>query len=424
MKSSSICYVLGLFFLKVVPIYEQILENYNLDRDLKTVQLYNVTTDDNGQKLSPAVRSLTGNDYLIFEFDDLLDEYRQFHVKIVRCNVQWEAADTREIQYLADFNDFIINRYQNSQGTKVSYFHYAFRVPEVKLSGNYVLQLFEDSVFGEPILQRRFRVYEPLVGISARVVPPVDNAFWRTHQQVEMEINYGKYPIRDPKGELLVSIRQNFRDDKTKSDFVASGVNLAKSEVYYRYFKNENLFEAGNEFRVLDLRTTFGKGANVAAYDAGFKDRIVVALQEPRAGKVYLEQFDMNGRFIVTNLDNPSPETSGDYLATSFAYKPRAVQQSDEIYLLGNFNDFRMLSENKCELDTDNDWYECTTLLKQGMYDFVFGTKIGNSQEYEEASIEGNFTQTGNSYEVFVYHKPPAAREERLIGYFLIQNSN
>ena len=54
---------------------------------------------------------------------------------------------------------------------------------------------------------------------------------------------------------------------------------------------------------------------------------------------------------------------------------------------------------------------------------FQFGIQE-NGGEMDMTLTEGNFVNTGNSYEIFVYHKPPSARSELLIGYSLIANSN
>ena len=35
----------------------------------------------------------------------------------------------------------------------------------------------------------------------------------------------------------------------------------------------------------------------------------------------------------------------------------------------------------------------------------------------DEGLIEGNFSGTENDYEVFVYHRPPAARADQLVAY-------
>ena len=116
----------------------QNLENFNYDPNIKTVQLYNVRQSD---KMGSAIVKHQSGEYLILEFDDLSNEYRQFHIKIIKCNAEWEKADVRDIRFLYDYNDFIINDYVNSSITKVPFFHYGFRVPEVKSSGNYILQL-------------------------------------------------------------------------------------------------------------------------------------------------------------------------------------------------------------------------------------------------------------------------------------------
>ncbi|SOE22817.1 protein of unknown function [Spirosomataceae bacterium TFI 002] len=402
--------------------FGQVYENFCIDENIKTIELYNNGLSSENTKLNPAVRSLNGSDYLVLEFDDLSNTYKQFHIKLIYCDYKWNQASVREIAYLADFNDFVINDYSNSQSTKVPYYHYGFRVPDVKLSGNYVIQIFESDVYGEPIAQRRFRVFDPKVGVAANVSRPIDNNFWRTHQQVDFAITFGNYDVRNPRTEFLVEIRQNYRDDMISRDLKPSSVNLAKGEANFRFFNNENLFPAGNEFRNLDIRSTFSQGNNVAEITQGFRDRAVITLQENRARKVYLEQFDLNGRSAIATVDDFEAELNGDYLLTEIFYKDKELSGFEELFVVGGFNNFQPKSQDKCEFGEEDQVFRCTQLLKQGMHDFAFAKRMPD-RSFNIQDQEGNFMDTGNAYEVFIYHLPPAGRVESLIGYFKIENS-
>lgn len=420
-RASSYLAIVTLFLFHALS-YGQIFENYNLNENLKTVEFYNVGLSSDNTKMSPPVASLNGDDYLVLEFDDLSNQYKQFHVKLVLCDYSWQKSSVRDIMYLADNNDFIINNYTNSQSTKVPYFHYGFKVPAVKLSGNYVLQLFENDTYGQPILQRRFRIFDPNVSIMANVSRPVDNNFWRTHEQLDFSLLFGNYDIRNPRTEFLIEIRQNFRDDVLIKNLKPSAVNLAKGEAYFRFFNNENVFPAGNEFRTIDIRSTFAAGANVAQITQGFRDRATLVLQENRASKVYLDQFDLNGRSSIQTLDDYDAEVNSDYLLTEIFYKDALLSVSDELYVVGGFNNFQPLANDKCEYSAEEEVFRCIQLLKQGIHDFAFAKRMPD-RSFNIADQEGNFNQTGNSYEIFVYHLPPAGRVEKLIGYFKIENS-
>jgi hypothetical protein len=38
-------------------------------------------------------------------------------------------------------------------------------------------------------------------------------------------------------------------------------------------------------------------------------------------------------------------------------------------------------------------------------------------KKVDETYIEGSFSSTENTYEVFVYHRPPASRADQLVSY-------
>ncbi len=393
-----------------------------LDPELQTVQLYPYNQSQNYSTLSPAVFTLGSTSSGVLEFDDLLASYRQFHVKIVHCNVDWTPSVLRELEYLNEYNDFIINNYEVSQGTKIQYFHYGFRLPEIKMSGNYVLQLYENSLSDAMLAQIRFKVLDPQVAVMATVQRPQDPGVWRTHQQVNFEINYGNYQIRDPRTEFIIQIRQNFRDETTKTGFTASSLNAARQTLSYKFFNNENLFPAGNEFRYVDIRSTYTSGNNIEETLQGYEDRVLLKIQQSRANRTYLDAADLNGRFIVETLEDQHPSISGDYIHLDVSFSSLILAPNQSLCILGGFNQFNCQNSAKMKFSNEFGGYTTELLLKQGIYDFQFAV-MEPGKPLDFSFFEGNFTDTGNSYEIMVYHKPPAARSERLVGYALIEDS-
>ena len=57
--------------------------------------------------------------------------------------------------------------------------------------------------------------------------------------------------------------------------------------------------------------------------------------------------------------------------------------------------------------------YEQAVLLKQGQYNYLYTNKKGKPL----ADIEGNFYETRNEYQIFVYYHPFGARYDQLIGF-------
>ncbi len=413
-------YLLFLVFQAGAQAYrEASLQVY--DPDIKTIQLYPLGGNSGYPTLNPAVWNLSSGESMILEFDDLTASYRQFHVRLLHRNYDWTESTLRDVDFLSDFNDFIINNFEVSQSTKVKYYHYGFQLPRVRVSGNYILEVRENSVDGRQIFSKKFRVLESQVGISAQVNRPQDAQLWRTHQQVDFELNYGNYPLRDPKAELIVEIRQNFRDETIRRNYQPSSVNLASRKLIYRFFDNENLFTAGNEFRILDIRSTYAYGRNVDEVKQGLEDQVYTEIQEMRSNRTYLEAPDLNGRYLVETLEDQHPSVSADYNHVYFAVQSPKIPPHQRFCVLGEFNGYSCDTEGELFLDRASGIYVADILLKQGVYDFQLGLIEDGIIDF--SFFEGDFTDTGNSYEVFVYHKPPSARSEKLIGYSLVADS-
>ena len=66
--------------------------------------------------------------------------------------------------------------------------------------------------------------------------------------------------------------------------------------------------------------------------------------------------------------------------------------------------------------DDEQKCYTLSILQKQGYYSFQYLT-IGTDGEEELLATEGNFHETENSYQAYVYYKPSGERYWQLVGY-------
>jgi hypothetical protein len=61
-------------------------------------------------------------------------------------------------------------------------------------------------------------------------------------------------------------------------------------------------------------------------------------------------------------------------------------------------------------------------MMKLGVYDYRFVVKDIITNKVDYTYFSGNFTDTENVYELFIYHQPPTARAEKLIGYQVVNS--
>ncbi len=397
-----------------------VYEDYVYEPNIKSVQLYPLigSATDPAKSLNPPVVQLRDNNGLWLEFDDLRAEYQQYHVRIQHCGMDWKPSVLSDIEYMPEYNDLIINDYQVSQNTKVPYYHYKIELPKMLLSGNYLVIVWRGRQRNDVILSRRFMVYENAIGSMASVRQAQNPAKNKTHQQIDLQINYGNYSVMSPRDEFKIVIRQNYRWDRTLKNLKPFSVNTATNQLDFRFFDDESTFPAGNEYRFFDSRSTYSRGLFIDRVQRGTEDAMWVSPQRDRSETVYLESNDFNGMYVIESRDGNKPETDADYIQMNFGLKSQELEPNEKVYVNGSFNDWHLNKLNEMVYDNTFGGYVARIPLKQGVYNYDFVlTKDGKP---DETFFEGNFGETENTYEIFVYHKPVTARSERLIGYRLV----
>jgi hypothetical protein len=409
------------FIILIISVSKQVSaqKTYEefIDADyLKTVTLYSYSPQDvfNERFLNPAVVNLDNpNHQLILEFDDLRAEYSQYKVRIVHCETDWTQSRLLDMEFLGEINELFFNEFQISQSTKIPYYHYRFLVPKPKISGNFILQLYDaDRV----VMEKKFWVYENAIDILTEAQSAHDPEYWKTHQQLNLKLELGNYRVGIPHRELKVMLRMN--QNRWKEVANKDLINSGRNSFTLQQFGNEYLFPAGNEYRFLDVSSSFRKGQNVQSIELGKPDLIYTITQGKRVRQNYTDSYDNDGGFIINNLDAGDKDITSEYVEVVFELDGPEFEQGKQPVLYGKLTNWEALP---MDFSTDLDKYQSVLLLKNGVYDFSFAMENQLSKEIDESFFEGNFNQTGNTYEVFVYHSIPGRRYSSLIGYQLIK---
>lgn len=392
-----------------------VYDNFAYEQTIKTVRLYPDSQKPQDQTL-PAVVPLSQVVPLFLEFDDLGTESENFNAKIIHCDADWKKSSLKDMEYLYDFNEYPINDYQLSFNTRTSFVHYSFTLPKVKFPGNYIIKVYRGRNENDLILSQRFMVYDQRASIASEIKISSEVRSRRTNQQLIFSVNYGGLEILNPSEDVKVVIRQNQRWDNAilnlKPTFIKENQNILE----YEHFTAENEFPGGNEFRFFDLRTLNFPGQNVA--DINLKtDKIDAILfkDRSRGEDVYGQYNDINGQFVIANLEAGGGKVESDYVNVHFFLDSEEVIKGD-VFVSGGMTDWKYTSANKMEYDPENKQYYLDLLLKQGFYNFLYIAK-GNDNPY---AIEGSFFETENKYEIFVYNRPMGSRADLLIAYSTI----
>lgn len=416
--------------LALGPVCAQKLptEDRVFDATIKTVLLYPVIGSDQtdpAQTLNPPVIDQTLETPLMLEFDDLTANYRPFRAKFVHCNADWQQSILNDIEFTYEYNDYPIQDYQISLNTKIPYYHYRFPVPKMKLPGNYVLVVYNERNPRQIYFSRRFITYVNRVNLAATAQFANDPQLRFTDQQINFEISYRGYPLISPQEDLKIVIRQNYRDDRVVTGLRPTNVRAFDNILEYRLFDLKNTFPGGNEYRYFDTRTVLSRGNYIQRIDRR-DDRNTAFINNDgvRSVGTYVQTDDFNGQFVIDHLETHIGATQADYIATVFTLRMDELANA-EIYVNSAFNFWRLDDLNRMTYVPDLRAYQVEIPLKQGVYNYNYSvkgipppvTRSGMNLTGNETIIEGNYSETENDYELFVYHRPPAARADQLVGY-------
>jgi hypothetical protein len=404
---------LGLFLNTARPAVAQsiVYTDWIYKSGITTV-LFAPTDDD----LALPFIELNGPRTLRLRFDDLLGQRRNLNYTVVHCDVNWQPSNLLKAEYLQDFQEYWVDQVDFSFNTFVPYTHYELVVPnqaiQLTKSGNYLLIVYENNP-EEPVLTRRFVVFENLVNVGVRVNRPVKVDFRDTHQEVDFFISHPSYDIPDPFTELTTVVVQNRRWDRAlvglQPRFVREG------HLDYDY-ESENLFPGGNEFRNFDTKDVPALTLNLRKVELDSNFKVFLATDPDNAFRKYFFNPDINGQLVVRRMNVQDVHLQADYVWVDFFLKTSGPVMGGKIYVLGQLTDWRIKPEYQLTYDAARGGYRGKALIKQGYINYQYVFVDDNQKIWDETLFEGNHWETENQYTILVYQRPMGLRYDKVIG--------
>lgn len=353
------------------------------------------------------------------EFDDINLKNTNYFLRIIHCNSNWKPSNLNEIEYLVDFNDAPIRYPLNSMGTKVPYLHYQIPLPKVRVSGNFIAMVYANSNKNDTVIIKRFSVYTNEVLVASRINFAKSNLVRNTHQSVELSLVYPENYTINSDENLTIEVRQNFRSENQLKKLPKPIVNFMERKITYHFYDQENIILGGNEFRMIDARSSQQKLSFVGEMRTTDQSTEIFTVPEvPQGNYSYVQRPDFNGSFVTSNYEMPENILMADYVWCHFYLKSRPFE-SEKIYLLGAFNGYKKNSTSELIYQKEVSGYVGKIQMKQGIYNYQFA-----SDNPKNNILEGNHAQTENQYEILVYFKKPSERNDSLIGYQKISFPN
>ena len=387
------------------------------EAQIKTIKLTPIGTDSRSQLL-PAVTSL-GTWSLQLEFDDLRDQRDTYNAQVIHCNHDWTKSTLSDLDYLSQYNEFPLTTFDFSLDTHIPYVHYKFKLPAVKLPGNYVLLIYRGTDRADIILTKRFMVYDQKVSLARQNNLVGPGALASVNQQLNFVINYENIELTNPIENINVTIRQNQRWDNFLQQVKPTFIRESSRDLEFNFFDPEKMFKGGNEFRFFDIRSLNYPGRNVATVNKIVRPfQVKIQTDKTRNGEAYASYDDLNGEYNTDNYDFRNA-VSGNYANVYFTLtSPEPI--GGEVFLSGSFTNWSLTNEYKMTYDLSNKEYHAMALLKQGWYDYHYVTKSAKLPKYH---FEGSHFETENDYEIFVYYRSFQPQADLLLGYFRFEEN-
>lgn len=233
-------------------------------------------------------------------------------------------------------------------------------------------------------------------------------------QNLEFSIKSTTINFQSPLQNVKVLLLQNGKFDNAIRNIKPQ--YTIGNDLIYRY-DAETQFWAGNEFRFFENKDIRAANNSIAFIDSkGGIYNAHLYTDQARANNPYTFFPDINGNYIVKNINADNNAIEADYAWVFFTLSAPNYFGKNNIYINGMFNNYAMGEENKMDYNEKKGVYEKALLIKQGFTNYQYVIADNNGKIDDENAIDGNFYQTENNYFVLVYYKENNQRYDRIIG--------
>jgi hypothetical protein len=395
--------------MKTLQIFLLSLGSLAFAQNIQSVQLFNPQTNDE----TPVINM---NQQLVLSFDDLTNSSTVYRYTLKHYDRNWQDDNLFFTEIANGSMNALLDQFQYSFNTIQAYTHYTLKFPndkiKPKISGNFEIIVYKDSA-DKPLFTKRFSLVEDQANLALNISRIADAKNPNVNQRVEVQVTSKGGDLSGNVNSMTLNVMQNNNQNMKITNLKPS--STLGSQILFQQMSI--VFPGNNEFYYFD-----NKNMNMPAdmvYETGLKDGVNNTYLHPVWAYPlnYQYQPDVNGAFYYRRNDlglERNAEREADYSWVHFSLDSDPVEK--ELYVLGGFNDFKANKESQMLYDAEQKKYVAKIFLKQGFYNYILATREGNGV-LNFGEVNGNFWQTENLYQAFLYYKPFGRNYDGLLGY-------
>ncbi|WP_374174986.1 DUF5103 domain-containing protein [Flavobacterium tructae] len=399
-----------IFFVFASATAQEVQTEVNPPYNIKTVSFV-----QNGSNVIPIFEL---GEAFQFQFDDLFGNEANYYFEVIHCDYNWKPSDIPKTDYIIGFDNQRITDYLNSFNTLQIYSHYRLPFPnqftsQLRISGNYMLRILNEDK--EVVLSRKFILYENHCTVATQVKRSRDLSNIEHKQNLDFNISSNDIVFQTPLQNVKVLLLQNGNFNTSIKNIVPQ--YTIGNQLVYKYDK-ETQFWGGNEFLYFENKDIRAASTNIAKVGtSGDIYNSYLFTNLARANQIYSNNQDVNGNFVVKNINASNNEIEADYAWVYFSLSAPTFRASNkDIYISGMFNNYSLSPEYKMDYNSEKGIFEKAVMIKQGFTAFQYTVADKKGVIDYENAIDGNFYQTENEYTILVYYRESTDRYQRVIG--------
>ena len=383
--------------------------------------------------------TLGGADRINIAFDELSHEYHRYTYSVVHLDKDWkESTGLITSDYISGFaNGLTIDNMEESINTTQNYTHYTLQIPNrqcrITMSGNYRLDVIDESNNDEVVLSAFFLVNEDIMNIGISASGDTDIDVRRTHQQLSLKVDYSRVKATYPRDQITGYVLQNYRWNDMRQLPLSTSIN----QQFMEWTHCPNLiYDGGNEYHKFEILDIHRNSLNVEDNIWDRENEIwhtYLWADYKRSSYVYDEV--PKGAFLIRNSDNREANITSEYVMAHFTLQtpepfpyPLYVDGMWAVnYVNGNDNGNGNDNDNgndshsgdavryRMTYNPEQKAYTGTVPLKYGYYSYQY-IMLKPDGTTAIPPTEGSFFETRNIYTVLFYYRGNIDRTDRLVG--------